>query len=170
MSSHRVAVSLIVAIDVAIAARIALLWERLPPLMASHFGTSGLPNGWMSRGQFLGFLAAVGGGMTLLFVTSRFWLRISPARYVNMPNRDYWLAPDRRAATVNRMSTWMAWFGVATSAFMAFVTELTVRANLAHSGLANRPLMFALGAYALIVVLSIARLYRECRIPVAGGG
>jgi uncharacterized membrane protein len=167
MSSYGVAVSLIVAIDAVIATRIALVWERLPPLMASHFGASGLPNGWMSRDEFFGFMALVAGGTGLLFATLGLLLRFIPVNLINMPNRDYWLAPDRRAATLRRMAAWMAWFGVGMSAFLAFVTELTLRANLTHSALANRPLLFALGAYALVVILSIARLYREFRIPRA---
>lgn len=30
-------------------------WDSLPPVMATHFGASGRPNGWMSREQFLWF-------------------------------------------------------------------------------------------------------------------
>jgi uncharacterized membrane protein len=165
MYSYRVAISLIGALVVTVVGRIALVWDRLPYLMASHFGISGTPNAWMPRGQFFSFIAAVGGGTILLFATARLWLRIIPAQLVNIPNRDYWMAPDRRVASVDRMGTWMAWFGVGMTAFLAFVVELALRANLERSRLANRPLLFALVTYALVVILSIAKLYREFQIP-----
>lgn len=40
-----------------------LVWERLPERVAVHFSWDGTPNGWMTRGQSLGFDVAV-----LLFV------------------------------------------------------------------------------------------------------
>ncbi len=39
------------------------LWDRIPVRLATHFDLAGEPNGWMTRGQSLGFDLAV-----LLFV------------------------------------------------------------------------------------------------------
>lgn len=165
MTSTRAAVAFTLAIDAGMAVRVARVWDELPPMMASHFAASGAANGWMSRDGFFLFMAAVGGGVSLLFAASGLLLRLIPAHLINLPNRDYWLAPERRQATIVRMSAWMVWFGVGLTAFLAFVTELTLRANLARAPLATGPLVAALGVYAVVLVISLAVLYRRFRVP-----
>lgn len=165
MNSASRAAALILAIDAAVAVRVALVWDRLPAVMASHYGASGAPNGWMSRAQFFAFMAAVAGGTTLLFAASGFLLRRIPTSLINLPNREHWLAPERRAATLDRLSGWMGWFGVGLTAFLAVVTELVVRANLAQSGLSSGPFLVALAGFGLFTVWSLVTLFRQFRPP-----
>ena len=77
------------------------LWQHahLPARVASHFDGAGRANGWMSRDAMLGWQLG-----TVLFIAARFEGIVAlqpllPAEVVNLPHRDYWLAPERRAAT-----------------------------------------------------------------------
>lgn len=72
---------------------------KLPVLMATHFDLTGHANGWMGRTSYLELTCGTVLGLPLFMVgvtliTGRL------GRGLNIPNRDYWLAPERRAATV----------------------------------------------------------------------
>jgi hypothetical protein len=68
----------------------------LPENIATHFDVNNAPDGWMSRNSYIVLLisliiavpAMISFGISAL--SSRF------PNLVNVPNRDYWLAPERR--------------------------------------------------------------------------
>ncbi len=83
----------------------------LPARMASHFDFHGEPDGWMSGGGYLAFMAAF--GLTFpLFLPGLFWItRRLPDGAMNLPHREYWLAPERRDEThayLLRHALWLA--------------------------------------------------------------
>jgi uncharacterized membrane protein len=49
-----------------------LLWDRIPERLAVHFGPSGAPSGWMTRGQSLVFDLAV---LLIILVASNLKMR-----------------------------------------------------------------------------------------------
>ena len=55
-------------------------------------------------------------------------LRSTEAR-INIPNRGYWLSPERRADTVRFLSQQMAVFAALLIVFLCYVQWLVVRAN-----------------------------------------
>ncbi|MGZ6375538.1 MAG: DUF1648 domain-containing protein, partial [Ktedonobacterales bacterium] len=61
----------------------------LPPVVASHFGASGVANGFMSRSVYLGFMLAVVVLVPTLVALSGQLARLLPASLVNLPNRQY---------------------------------------------------------------------------------
>jgi uncharacterized membrane protein len=104
--------------------------SRMPPVMASHFGASGSPNGWQTPSAlfvmelFVATLAAL-----LAFAVPRM-LSAIPISLINLPNKKYWLADERRESTLAYFRAQFAWFGCALLAFLLFVMELAFRANL----------------------------------------
>ncbi len=101
----------------------------MPEVVASHFGASGEANGSMSRTAYvrfmLVFVVLLPLALNLLIARA---LRLPIAR-VNIPHRDYWLAPERRADTVVRMQRHMNFFGVLLVAFLCYVHWQVVQAN-----------------------------------------
>jgi uncharacterized membrane protein len=101
----------------------------LPPVVAVHFVKGGAPNGWQTQSQML-MLALVLLGVCVLvgFGIPRIIAAI-PVALVNLPNKTYWFAPERREQTIDFFKTWFAWFGCALLAFMIFVNHLVYEAN-----------------------------------------
>ena len=101
----------------------------LPTRVASHFDGGGRPNGWMSRSSYLIFTAAFGIGLPAIIVLGFLVLRHLPADLINIPRREYWLAPERRLATVTGLFHRSLWLACLLVAMMLGVHLLVVHAN-----------------------------------------
>lgn len=76
---------------------------ELPPVVASHFALGGIANGFMSRQGYVVFMLIMMVGLVVVFELTTRALRLFPARSFNLPNRDYWLAPERRDETLRNI-------------------------------------------------------------------
>src|SRR5690349_15210597 len=108
--------------------------STLPERVATHFGANGLPNGWMSREVFPRAMVAVVLVPVALVQGIGLFLGRLPASLINLLNRDYWLAPERRANTLQRVQTAMLEFGNAMFAFLVFVVWSIIHANTSGGG------------------------------------
>jgi uncharacterized membrane protein len=154
--------SLFFAIAVVAVAQCVHDFPLLPERVASHFGPSGMPNGWMTKSQFLTIYAV----MILPALAVEFWVarRIAktPGARINLPNKEYWMAPERRASTVAYFESFFAWYGCAFLLLLVFVMGLALRANLDPSPqLPTGPTVAALVAFVLFNVVAIVAMYRR---------
>lgn len=101
----------------------------MPGMMATHFGASGSANGWQTKGQFfvlefvmLGVCLLIGFGVPAIIAAA-------PPSLVNLPNKDFWLAPVRRDHTLAVFRIQMAWFACALLTFLIVVNQLVFNAN-----------------------------------------
>ena len=108
---------------------LAVTSPDLPSRVASHFDGTGQPNGWMSRSSYLIFTAAFGMGLPAVVVLGFLVLRRLPSDLINIPRRDYWLAPERRLATVTGLFRRSLWLACLLVAMMLGVHLLVVHAN-----------------------------------------
>lgn len=143
---------------------IAILWPRLPQRMGTHFGTSGEPNGWSTSSQFLILVAAVLGIFMVLF-TMADWLDRVPDRFLNLPNRDYWLAADRRAAALATLRDWLRWFLMITFPALVVLMSAMLQANLFEAPHLSISPLIAIAGLMLPQVIMIAWLNRHFRVP-----
>jgi uncharacterized membrane protein len=127
--------------------------QQLPEVVASHFSASGVANGWMPRGTHV--LLAQG---LFVFLTATFcfmgWIMARiPAKWMNLPNKDYWLAGERGAATRRYLAGWGYGFGAVVNLFMIFAFHLTYLANLSDPVALNSTAMTA--GLVLFVIASL---------------
>lgn len=103
----------------------------LPEVTASHFGGSGVANGFMPRAFYVKFmlLFVVALPLVLVFVPTISFN--NPKAGIRLPNKEYWLAPERRGETVEFLRQHMARFGSMLVLFLCYVHWLVVRANAA---------------------------------------
>ena len=81
-----------------------------------------------------------------------------PPRLVSLPNRDYWLGPERRKETLAYLTTSMAWFGFASILFAVVTIQLVIEANLSQAPLNGTMMWVLLAAFFAFVFLWVARL------------
>jgi uncharacterized membrane protein len=111
------------------AAFVPLTAGSLPARVASHFAGSGAANGFMSRSGYVVFMLVFSIGLPLGLVVFLCSIFRHASALINVPNRAYWLAPERREATVAFLIAHAAWFGALLVAFACFVDWLVVAAN-----------------------------------------
>ena len=104
----------------------------LPPTVASHFGATGEPNGFMARGSYVVLMTALAVGMPLVMVASIAWRVERNPQRLKIPHRLYWLAPERLDESAAYITLHTTRFATILIVFLAFVHALVVRANLMH--------------------------------------
>jgi uncharacterized membrane protein len=132
---------------------------QLPERVATHFGAEGRANGWMSRQGYLLFEAAFPLLISLFLagtssLTSRF-----PARFVNLPRKDFWLAPERRALTAGILLSRMTWLACLMTLFFGGLHALTLAANRVRPAqLPMDGLLLVVMAFLVAVMIWVALL------------
>lgn len=138
-------------------------YPRLPETIASHFGASGQADGWSSKAEFTWVYAGLIGFLAILFLGLAFGFPRLPISIINIQNRDYWLSPERRAASYAYLSRWTLWLGNATLALVLSLVHLTLRVSLNNSQHLGKANWLILVAYAVCAMASGMLLVRRFR-------
>lgn len=143
---------------------IMLTAERLPEPVASHFGAGGLANGFSSRTGYLlwvvGLLVVV---PTLTAGVLAYAARRFPAA-LSLPHRDYWLAPERREATLQYLMSHSAWLAALVALLVFAIHLLVVDANrTVPARLDTRVFLLAVGAFCVALAGWVRTLSRRFR-------
>lgn len=143
----------------------------LPERIAVHFAADGSPNGFETREGYRHFLLMFGLGLPLaaaLFVAVL--PNLLPASLINLPNKDYWLAPERRAQSMLYLSAHGFWLGCLLLLLMCGVHALVVSANAAAASgqhLAGSTFLWVLGLFFSGMAAWAATLMLRFRRPPA---
>jgi uncharacterized membrane protein len=130
MKAKNIGYVLFFLILVAIAIQMIHYYPLLPERVASHFDIQGQPNGWSSKTLFAGLYAVLVLVMSFIFLLLPRLVVKLPAFMVNIPNRTYWLAPERKAATADKLAGYMIWMGCGILLFVFSIFQLVIQANL----------------------------------------
>ncbi len=138
----------------------------LPERVATHFGIDGQADGWMSRSGYANFIRIFGLALPVFTVAVGFLTRFLPSWMINIPNRDYWLAPEHRAETYNSVLGFCLWLAcmeaglVGAMHYQTIVANRSIPARLPTSGL-----VIVLGMFVAGLGLWIVALVRRFRRP-----
>lgn len=144
------------------AAQTIYYYPRLPMVVAQHFGANGQPNGWASRDFFFAFSWLLLLGLGAIFMFAPRLLRRLPVSMINLPNKQYWLAPERKGESLGFVERQLQWMAVLTLAFLVLVMHLVIHANLSSGRhLENPAFIILLIAYVVSVAWWILKLYRR---------
>lgn len=135
---------------------------ELPALVGSHFNFRGDPDGWMARESYVVlmvvFVLAYPALMTLAFS----WLPQKFPSWVNIPQRDYWLAPERRADSLKFLATHGCWFSCILLLTLAGVHYAVVVGHRTQPPELPLPLFFTvLGGFAIGLIVWTIKLVRR---------
>jgi uncharacterized membrane protein len=109
-------------------------YDDLPAKVASHFDIQGRPNGWMSRKTCVGFTLGLGVLLPAFIVGMMGGAGKIPVSFINLPHRDYWLAPERRQAALAILLRFSLWFACMIVLVVTGLHWLIVEANLSGEG------------------------------------
>ena len=154
------------------AVHFSYVYPQLPAVVASHFNGRGAANGWQTKQAFFTFFV----GVSVLAVVVGFAIPkvifAVPPELINLPNKEYWLAPERRTETAQFLSTHFAWFGCALYLVIVVVFDYAVQSNLHPENPPDSARMFyILGGFLAFCVLSTIRLLAKfLRTPQTSAG
>ena len=153
---RRVGLGLLVVAAIATIAQVLWFSTKLPDPVASHFGPNGQPDAWMSRTGFLAMLVLLQVGMAGFMLAIAYGMKWIPASLLNMPNKEYWLHPDRRDESLRKNGSMLILISGLTGIFLAVIDQLICETNVRANGpLPQGVLFLALGLY-LVAVIGVA--------------
>jgi uncharacterized membrane protein len=132
-------------------------YDRLPPQMASHFDARGRPDDWSTKQQFVGMAIATLAVVTVALTPLTLLAYFAPKSLINLPNKEYWLAPERETETRRAIAQWGIWFTAATLWLLALVFHEAMAANLRQPP-QMKSIWCMLGGYLLLVLVMVIQL------------
>ncbi len=138
----------------------------LPAHVAIHFGVGGMANGWApSYANALFFIGTNAFLFLCLYFTPRL-VFMFPSKWINLPNKNYWLRLENKTRTVEIFSSLMWEFGTLLFLFLFIVELLAIQANLSRPVRLNEKLFLcALILFFLYSVYWCVKLLKAFRLP-----
>jgi uncharacterized membrane protein len=132
--------------------------------MASHFNASGAATAWMPKSGFFILIAVVTLAASVL--VPRSLAKLSNDK-INLPNKEYWLAPERRIETMQYLGAQMGWFGCALLALLLSGLYIAVAANFRPDHHFDSGSFYVvLGAFLAFILVWLVRLLSHfSRVP-----
>jgi uncharacterized membrane protein len=139
--------------------------SSLPPMVASHFDGAGFPTAHMARAVYAKFVFGMGVGFPIAMV-ALLSVVYSKANDMKLPNRDYWLAPERIAQTRALLVAHGVWFGCLMVAMVCYMHWLVMTAHRSvPPHLSNQLVMGGLLVFMGIALGWVIALLRAFRLP-----
>ena len=165
MSVGRVAVIYAVLVLLAV---IQAVWyyPPLPETVASHFGGSGIPDGWMARRSFFLMELITLFLVSLLMLAMYAVFSLGSLSMMNMPNKQYWTAPERKEATRSMLTSFALRFGILVLLLLQAVFILASQANLEPEPRMSAAIWLCLAGYlGATLVLTARMIWCFMRLP-----
>jgi len=135
MNNQKTAIGVFVLLYIACVVHALCYYPFLPAQVAHHFGASGQPDAWGSKMQFLIMHVVTISFMAAIFLGCGIVLTKIPNSMINLPNKDYWLASERREQSLVYIQTRLLWLG---SFLMMFLLDLAHQSFQVHLGTATK--------------------------------
>lgn len=105
-------------------------YPSLPETMATHFDGAGNPDRWMTKPFFFIFE-----GVLLFLMIGIFSLIPSltnriPTKWINLPNKDYWFADERKEETIIKLKNYNDLISIAILILFIVVNHFVFEANI----------------------------------------
>ena len=145
---------------------IAVYYPALQNPIGSHFDAQGNIDGWMSKSQLALFYILTQIGLPLLMLGIGRLVYVLPDSMINVPRKEYWLAPERRAETLGIMETMLAWISVSTMSLLIAMFQITFMVNLGQIKPTTVVLLTPTIVYSVFVIFLVVWLcLRFNRVP-----
>jgi uncharacterized membrane protein len=139
-------------------------YPNLPETVASHFNGFGEPDRFASKQSFV-----LLEGVILMLIVFEFTLlplliEKMPDFLLNLPNKDFWLAKERRGETFLTIRRSFEWFSIMLLGLFIAVNQLVFIANINRENLPPVKMWLVIGAFLFFVALWLINFMRRFRI------
>ncbi len=145
-------------------AQISYYYPNLPETMASHFNGLGEPDGWMSKQSFILLEGVILAVIVFEFALLPLLIEKMPDSLLNLPNKDFWLAKERRAETFLTIRRSFEWFSILLLGLFIEVNQLVFTANINRENLPPGKMWLIIGAFLFFVAFWLINFTRRFRI------
>jgi serine/threonine-protein kinase len=164
------ALAALILAQAALALTLAATYPWMPERVATHFGPDGGPDGWESRSAYATYLLSASVLISALCAGPLYLARKLPDSLINIPERDYWLAPENRDEAHARLFALGLAIATATTVLFIALHLLTVRANRSRPPRLEPAEAFGLIAIFLVILGAVvwsfsARAWRTADRP-----
>ena len=141
----------------------------MPDQVAIHFGGGGRPDSWASKEFNATIFLVLEVPFFLMFYLAPMLPLGASKKFLNLPNKDYWLQDEHRPLFHRKFGFYMAEFGVAIFSFFFCINLLVLQANLRKPVLLD----YKISMIVFIVFMSytlwwLVRIIRGFRVPAHG--
>lgn len=130
MNSYKFSYLLAGGSFVAVIAESLFYYPLLPEMVATHFNASGNPNGWGTKGATLAFEIGITSGISLLLFAIPIIMKKSRGKALNLPNKEYWLSPERRDFTIQTVAKYLNYLTTTLLLFFFFLFQQISESNI----------------------------------------
>jgi uncharacterized membrane protein len=136
-------------------------YPLMPDITASHFDSAGNPNSWMKRETLIMFYLGITAILAVIFLL----IPKFPNKMRNLPNRDYWLAKERKEESNKYINSSTLRVGIATFVLLIYVMQLVFEANLNKDPVLSGNIVWALILYFIFLGVWLVKFYRRFGMP-----
>jgi uncharacterized membrane protein len=135
MGTNKLLVALLLLLLLIGLCQSAFYYPQLPDRVANNFDIDGHPNGYSSKLSHIVLMTGIQCAMVILPIGFGLTSRLLPTQIINLPNRNYWLAPERKDESLRKIVTALYIVAVVTQIFLISIHQLVIMENLGKNGM-----------------------------------
>ncbi len=140
-------------------------YPQMPKVVASHFDGLGAPNDWANKQGFFGLYLAIILMLVAVFEWVPRWSENRGRSGMKIPNRDYWLAPERVEQTKAFFRRQMFIMGIVHLLLAMYAIQLALLANLDQQPMLHPSIGWALVLYFIFLGVWLIHFHLHFRKP-----
>ncbi len=142
------------------------LWAHslMPDQIPVHFDGEGVPNRWAGKDEFLWVNISLVVVFFFTFALGAILIPKIPVKWINLPNKDYWLAPERKTHSFADMRVYYLAIGVVTLLLLGIIGWSSFEVAIGRQE-TLRYSWACLGVYSLALTILCVLLYRRFGKP-----
>jgi uncharacterized membrane protein len=145
--------------------QVVYYYPQMPDVVASHFNGLGAPNDWASKNGFFGLYLAIILMLVAIFEFVPGWSESGSRLSMKIPNRDYWLAPERVQQTRAFFRHQMYIMGIVHMMLTIYAVQLAILANFDQEPRLHQSIGWALMLYFIFLSAWLIHFYLHFRKP-----
>lgn len=146
--------------------QLAHVYPALPATISTQFDSNGTPLRTMTKDEFVMFHLGFVLFMSCIFAGVGFLVARLPAKFVAIPNKDYWLAKPRRVETMKGLQSDLCWMGLVVGGFVMIIDYFVMDAAIRNTrSITPETLSNIVTAMSVVTGLFVGRLLIKFRRP-----